>query len=207
MNLPDPPILVITDRRQCAEPIEARAAALFDGGCRWLSLREKDLEPEIRADLLLRIADIARRFGATVGVHDDLAAAVAHGTALHLPDGADGTYALQVAGIGTLIGKSCHGAADIAKAEAERLDYATLSPVFASASKPGYAVTLTTDGIREIAQAHAIPILALAGIGLDSIGRLAGSGIRGIAVMGEAMTSPDPKDWFKCVAKAWDRIV
>ena len=53
--LPYPPILVITDRMQCAEPLEVRAAALFRGGCRWLSLREKDLEPEQRRALLERL--------------------------------------------------------------------------------------------------------------------------------------------------------
>ncbi len=83
--LPWPPLLIITDRNQCPETLEARAAALFEGGCRWLSLREKDLAPASRLALLERLVDIGRKFGATVGVHDDLAASMACGTAVDLP--------------------------------------------------------------------------------------------------------------------------
>ena len=44
--LPVPPLLVISDRRQARRPLEQVATAAFTGGCRWFSLREKDLSPQ-----------------------------------------------------------------------------------------------------------------------------------------------------------------
>jgi thiamine-phosphate pyrophosphorylase len=43
LRLPEPPLLVITDRRQARAPLEDVAAAVFAAGGRWLLLREKDL--------------------------------------------------------------------------------------------------------------------------------------------------------------------
>ncbi len=88
MRLPEPPILVITDRRQARRPLEEVAEAAFAGGCRWLSLREKDLDPAARLALLRRLAAIGRGWGASVMVHADIEAARAAGAAgVHLPAG------------------------------------------------------------------------------------------------------------------------
>jgi thiamine-phosphate pyrophosphorylase len=43
MNLPAPPVLLITDRRQARRPLAEDVAAALQGGCRWVSAREKDL--------------------------------------------------------------------------------------------------------------------------------------------------------------------
>ena len=77
VTLPDPPILVITDRRQTRRPLDEVAGALFAAGCRWLSLREKDLGAAERQALLARIVQLARDHGAVVCVHEDLGAAQA----------------------------------------------------------------------------------------------------------------------------------
>src|SRR5271170_7495943 len=134
--LPWPPILVITDRNQCAEPLEARVASLFNGGCRWLSLREKDLESTERRALLERLILVAQPFSATVGIHDDLDAALACNAPLHLPSASDTASARLTLGPGRLLGKSCHSGADIAAAARDGADYVTLSPFFPTASKP-----------------------------------------------------------------------
>ena len=194
MTLPAP-ILVITDRTQCAEPLEARAAALFRGGCRWLSLREKDMEPAERRRLLKRLIAVAEPFGAVVGVHGDLAAAVALGIPLHLP--ADGDLAAARRALGNLLlGKSCHDAAEIAAAAGA--DYVTLSPFFPSASKPGYGTALD---LRAVAAGATLPVLALGGITREALPQV--SGVAGVAIMGEAMRVPEPESWFAEMASTF----
>jgi len=188
MALPRPPILIITDRTQCAEPLEARAAALFRGGCRWLSLREKDLEPAERRALLERLIAVAAPFGAVVGVHDDLEAARTLGIPLHLPADGDAGAARRVLG-NVMLGKSCHDAAEVAAAAGA--DYVTLSPFFPSESKPGYRTELD---LRAVAAASVLPVLALGGITRETLGQV--SGIAGVAIMGEAMRVSDPERWF-----------
>jgi thiamine-phosphate pyrophosphorylase len=185
-------ILIITDRVQCAEPLEIRAAALFRGGCRWLSLREKDLTPAERRALLERLIAMAEPFGATIGVHDDLEAAQALTIPLHLP--ADGDVAAARRTLGdVLLGKSCHDSADIAAAG--DADYLTLSPFFPSASKPEYRTELD---LPAIAAGAALPVLALGGITRAIVPKV--SGVAGVAIMGEAMRTPEPEGWFTDLA-------
>ncbi len=201
MSLPDPPILVITERRQCEETLEMRAASLFGGGCRWLSVREKDLDPPERLALLRRLIAIGDRFGARVGIHDDPAAALACSAPLHLPANADVAAARRVGGPGMLLGRSCHAEADIGNSQGA--DYVTLSPAFPSASKPGYAPTLSPPDYASIAARSRIPVLALGGVTRDTVTLLAGAPIAGLAVMGEAMRTAAPEAWFESLAAEW----
>lgn len=193
MRLPQPAVLVITDRGQARRPLEEIAAALFAGGCRWLSLREKDLLPDQRRALLQRLSVVGKACDATVTVHDDLAAAAALGTGLHLP--ADGSVAAarRVLGAGVLIGKSAHSADDAERAAAEGADYATLSPIFLSASKPGYGPALGLDALH---RSWALPVLALGGIDATNAAACLAAGAAGIAVMGEAMRAADPRGFM-----------
>jgi thiamine-phosphate pyrophosphorylase len=203
MVLPDPAILIVTDRTQCAEPLESRALSLFRGGCRWLSLREKDLEPAERRTLLKRLAAIAEPFGATVGIHDDLDAALAGNAPLHLPSASDMQAARRALGDRRLLGKSCHSEADIAAAAREGADYVTLSPFFPTASKPDYRPSLDLAALNRIVAEATLPVLALGGITGATLPQLADSAINGIAVMGEAMRTSDPQVWFADVARRW----
>jgi thiamine-phosphate pyrophosphorylase len=186
--LPFPPLLVITDRRQARRPLDEVAEAAFASGCRWLSLREKDLAVAERRDLLIRLVQLGHKFDAVVGVHDDVAAALACGAgAVHLPDGASAANARARLGPRVLIGVSAHDAAGIARAAAEGADYATLSPVFVSASKPEYGPALGLDTFAAAARAAALPLLALGGIDAANAASVFAAGAAGIAVMGEAM--------------------
>jgi thiamine-phosphate pyrophosphorylase len=100
-----------------------------------------------------------------------------------------------------LLGKSCHSEADIAAAAREGADYVTLSPFFPTASKPGYAAGLDAAALNLIAAETALPVLALGGITAATLPRLAGSAVKGIAIMGEAMRTPDPRAWFAEIAR------
>jgi thiamine-phosphate pyrophosphorylase len=189
VRLPDPPLLAITDRRQARCPLVETAEALFAGGCRWLSLREKDLPPEERLALLRQLVALGRRFGATVGIHDDIAAA-ADADALHLPEGgAIGAARERLGPI--LIGVSAHDAAGLARAAAAGADYATLSPIFVSASKPEYGPALGLAALGDAARTARLPILALGGIDERTIAGAVAAGAAGVAVMGELMRASD----------------
>jgi len=192
MNLPRPPLLVITDRHQARRSLEEVAEAAFAGGCRWLSLREKDLEPGERLRLLRRLARIGAAWGATVGVHGDLAAAEAvPSVALHLPARASVAAARRALGTGRLIGLSTHaGDAPVNGAEA---DYVTTSPIRMSASKPGYGPAIGLAGLREAVRRARVPVIALGGIGSTDIAACLDAGAAGVAVMGGVMAVADPQ--------------
>ena len=190
MSLPDPPLLVITDRRQARGPIESVAEAAFAGGCRWLSLREKDLDAPSRRALLRRLVAIGRRFGATVMVHEDVDAAIAaEAGGVHLPRGISPAEARRRLGASALIGCSTHDARELTAAAGA--DYVTLSPVFPSASKPGYGPALGIDRFAAAAAAARLPVIALGGVDAANIASCINAGAAGVAVMGGVMAAAD----------------
>jgi len=193
VTLPRPPLLVITDRKQARGSLEAVTEAVFAAGGRWLSLREKDLDHAARVALLTRLVTIGRRHGAVVTVHEDVAAAVAAGAAgVHLPAGVSPRAAREALGPGALIGGSAHGPAEVSALAAAGADYATLSPIFASASKPGYGPPLGADAIARASAATGLPVIALGGVAQDNAAACIAAGAAGIAMMGGVMAVPQP---------------
>jgi len=194
LKLPHPPLLVITDRRAARRPLEEVAAAAFAGGCRWMSLREKDIAHDERVALLRKLVVLGKEHGARVTVHEDIAAAQATGAAgVHLPSGGSPMAARAALGDGALIGLSAHDYDEIVRAETEGADYVTLSPVFETASKPGYGPALGLDELADLAAKSVVPVLALGGIDARTAAACLAAGAAGIAVMGAVMGAADPR--------------
>ena len=205
MNLPYPPLLVISDRGQAMRPLVEVAAAAFRGGCRWFSLREKDLPAAERLELLRALIALGREFGATVAVHDDVAAAVAAGAGgVHLPGGGDPAAARRQLTSG-LIGVSAHTPAEAAAQLRAGADYATLSPIFLTASKPGYGPAVGPAALAEAARLAPGPIVALGGIDAGNIAACLAAGAGGIAVMGEVMRAADPEAAVRQLLAAFEK--
>jgi len=193
MTLPVPPLLVISDRRQARRRLADLAAAVFAGGCRWFSLREKDLPPAERRALLFALVALGRRFGATVTAHEDIeAVAAARADGVHLPGGGN-PKAARARLPGALIGASAHSADEAAALLRVGADYVTVSPVFVTASKPGYGPALGLPGLAGIAAQAPGPVIALGGVTAENAAACLGAGARGVAVMGEIMRAADPQ--------------
>jgi len=193
MKLPVPPLLVISDRRQARRPLEEVAEAVFAGGCRWFSLREKDLTPEERRVLLGESVSLGRRFGAVVTAHEDIEAVAAIGAdGVHVPGGGN-PDAVRARLPGALIGASAHSADEAAALLRAGADYVTVSPVFMTASKPGYGPALGLEALASVAARSPGPVVALGGITPENAAQCIAAGARGVAVMGEVMRSVDPQ--------------
>jgi thiamine-phosphate pyrophosphorylase len=191
--LPGPPLLVISDRHQARRPLEEVVEAVFAGGCRWFSLREKDLPPEERRALLGELIALGRRLGAVVTAHDDIEAVVATGAdGVHLPSG--GSPAAARARLpAAVIGASAHSAEEAAALLWAGADYVTVSPIFVTASKPSYGPALGLEGLARIVAQAPGPVVALGGITPANAALCLSAGVRGVAVMGEIMRAVDPQ--------------
>jgi len=188
--IPDPPLLVVTDRRQAAHPLADILEAAFTAGCRWASLREKDLAREEQAALLRKLLPIARKWKARLTVHGETAAAGVGD--LHLSAGRDPALARSSLPPDALLGISIHSIAEARALDPAIVDYAIAGPAFETASKPGYGPALGTEGLRAMAQATRVPIIAIGGIEAARVGDVMRAGTAGIAVMGSVMRSRDP---------------
>jgi thiamine-phosphate pyrophosphorylase len=201
--LPAPPLLVITDRHQARRSLDDTVAALLDGGVRWISLREKDLSAAARAEQLARLVARGHTYDAVVTVHDDIDAALATGAAgVHLPSGGNPAAARRCLGAGALIGISTHTVAEAARAAAAGADYVTLSPIFLSASKPGYGPALGIAALADAARRLTVPVIALGGIDAATARACRAAGAAGVAVMGELMRAENPTDSARALVVA-----
>jgi len=188
-----PRLLVITDRHGAAHPLEAIADALcVPGGAPWLLFRDKDLPFMERRLLGTALREIARSAGALFSVSADLGLAFglrADGVHLqrldHIP------AARGKLGPGAAIGFSAHSVAEVSSAKDAGADYVTLSPIFPTASKPGYGPALGLEAIREAAKAG-IPVFALGGVLPENAASCREAGAYGVAVMGAVMRAEDP---------------
>jgi len=194
VRLPAPPLLVISDRGQANRPLGDIAEAAFRAGCRWFSLREKDLPWDERRRLLRELAALGRRYEAAVIAHEDLDAVIAEGAGgVHLPGGGDPAAARRRLGPDALIGVSAHTPEEAAARVAAGADYATLSPIFLTQSKPGYGPAVGLDALARAARSAPGRIIALGGIDANNIAACLAAGAGGTAVMGEVMRAADPE--------------
>jgi thiamine-phosphate pyrophosphorylase len=188
VKLPTPPLLVITDRTQAHAPLDDVLTAAFEAGCRWASVREKDLPPDKQLALAQRLLRIARDWDALLTLHGDPNLAQAAGLdGVHLAAGGDPAAARKLMGAQDLIGISVHSVEDADKLDPSVVDYAIAGPAYASASKPEYGPVLGMLGIGRIADATRVPIIAIGGITADVVGEMHVAGAAGVAVMGGVM--------------------
>lgn len=191
-----PRLLVLTDRTQTAgRPLVEVVRAAVRGGARAVVLREKDLPAPERAalaaalrpqvEVLLVASDPTLTFdgGPADGVH--LASA-------------DPTPQPGPA----LVGRSCHDPGDLSRARRQGCHYVTVSPVFASRSKPSYGPALGLDGLRGLVATAGVPVFALGGVTPDNAAACLEAGAHGVAVMGAVMRAADPASTVAALGRA-----
>jgi thiamine-phosphate pyrophosphorylase len=191
MKLPEPPLLLITDRKQARLPLVEIARASFSAGCRWISIREKDLPRAEFSALACEGLLVAKSYNAVISIHGEAAQAKNLSTGLHLASGSDPGAARKLLGGDKVIGLSVHSTEEAARADPRVVDYVIAGAVFETASKPGYP-PLGLNGLKAIAEASKVPVIAIGGIGARNCGSVIRAGATGIAVMGTIMRAADP---------------
>lgn len=192
-RLPEPRLLLITDRMQTRRHLADVVEEACAGGCRWVSLREKDLPNAEQVALLAALRAVTKRFRARLILHGDpTLAEAAKADGVHLPEGGNAAQARAILGVHALIGLSVHRLDEARAADPAVLDYITVSPVFLTASKPGHGPALGLAGLASFALASRCPVIALGGIGAAEVAPCLKFGAAGVAIMGGVMRADDP---------------
>jgi len=193
VRLPDPPLLVVTDRRQARRPLAEVVAAALAAGCRWVSLREKDLADDEQVPLARSLLPLVRRHGARLTVHGEAALAqLAGADGVHLPSGGEPLAARRLIGPQKLLGVSIHTVTEAEAIDPAVVDYALAGPAFETVSKPGYGPEIGRKGLAEMARAARVPLLAIGGINTLRVAEVIAAGCAGVAAMGGVMRAIDP---------------
>ena len=193
MTLPNPPLLLVTDRRQARRPLPEIVGAALGAGCRWISLREKDLAQDEQVPLARLLLPMIHRHGARLSIHGAAVLAKLAGVdGVHLPSDADAAAARAELGPQILIGVSIHTVTEAEAIDPTVVDYALAGPAFETVSKPGYGPEIGRKGLAEMARAARVPLLAIGGINTVRVAEVIATGCAGVAVMGGVMRAADP---------------
>lgn len=190
----DAVLCLITDRRRlCSATVafEVARRRLIDQA-KWavaskvdlIQVRERDLETADLAKVVSDVVRVSRGSGTRVVVNDRIDVALACGAdGVHLRhDSVRAETVRTIAPAGFLVGQSVHG---LAEAEgAGPVDYLIAGTVFPTPSKPSAAAMLGLDGLAEVVQAVAVPVLAIGGITRERLDEVAATGAAGAAGIG-----------------------
>jgi thiamine-phosphate pyrophosphorylase len=204
VDLPAPAGEAVSGRALLSQ-VEARAAALLAARPCCLQLRAKSLGAAAMRDAALWLKDRCRAAGVPFCVNDRLDVALAVGAdAVHL--GQDDLPLADARGVAAgrlLIGFSTHNPAQAAAAAAGGADYIGFGPIFDTRSKLRPDPTVGVEGLRAVAAASPIPVVAIGGITLDTVASVAAAGAAAAAVISAVNDAPDPTAAGRQVAAAF----
>ncbi len=189
------------------EPDEKRLIPLveeaLEGGVDAVQLRLKGVAARELFPLAKVIREIADRVGAALYVNDRADVAWAAGAAgVHLAGQSLPVAAARAVLPSTFrVSVSCHSVAEAVQAQAEGADYIYLGAVYPSPSKPD----VSPLGLDELARARrevALPIVAIGGITVETVGPVLSAGADGVAVISAIAAQRTPRDAARALADA-----
>jgi thiamine-phosphate pyrophosphorylase len=162
------------------------ARRAVEGGATVIQLRVKDASTE---EVVARGAGF-RELPATFVVNDNMAAAIAlEADGVHLGRSDEGVEQALEAGL--LLGRSAATPDEARQGEEEGAAYIGAGPVWATPSKLDADPPIGLDGLREIAAAVSIPVVAIGGIDASNARACLEAGAVGVAVVRAASNTAE----------------
>lgn len=123
-------------------------------------------------------------------VNDDVRAAIALGAdGVHLGQHDPGAELAKAAGL--MLGRSVTTPAQALEAQAEGATYVGAGPIWETPSKPDAEQAIGLEGLRAIAEAVAIPVVAIGGIDASNARACIEAGATGVAVVRAAAAAAE----------------
>jgi thiamine-phosphate pyrophosphorylase len=174
------------------EPV-ARARAAVEGGAAVVQVRMKRASAGANLAAARQIVELCR--GRALVIVNDRAdlAVLAGADGVHLGDeDLPVAEARALVGPDLLVGRSTRTLADGVAALAAGADHVGFGPIFATATKRIEEAPRGLAMLREVSAGLPAPVVAIGGIGLETIGEVAAAGAAAAAVIGDLFSAPDP---------------
>ncbi len=186
-----------------ADPV-AQAVEALAGGASVLQLRVKERPAGEVLAVAERLVALAR--GRALVIVNDRAdlAVLAGADGVHVGDeDLPVAAARAVVGPDLLVGRSTRTLADGLAALADGADHVGFGPIFATATKRIEEAPRGLGMLAEVASRLPAPVVAIGGIGLDTIGPVAAAGAAAAAVIGAIFDGEDPRRRAEALAAAF----
>ncbi|MGD8862886.1 MAG: thiamine phosphate synthase [Myxococcales bacterium] len=177
------------------EPIEV-AEAVLAGGCAVLQLRAKRLDAAAISRLGAELRDRCRRAGVPFVLNDHVELALAlDADGLHLGQDDMSTAEARQAVGAMPIGLSTHDLPQARAAAEAGADLIGFGPVFDTGSKERPDPTVGPEGLSQVLweREEGLPVVAIGGITVDNVERVAAMGVPLVAVIGAICRANDPQ--------------
>jgi thiamine-phosphate pyrophosphorylase len=177
--------------RRTLDIVEAAIA----GGATIVQYREKSSSTRAMVEEAGALAALCRARGVPFIVNDRLDVALAvDADGLHVgQDDLPPALARGLLGRGKLLGVSVGSVEEALRAKAEGADYLGASPIFATPTKSDAPRPMGLEGLRELAAAMDLPIVAIGGINASNAEAVIEAGASGLAVVSAIVSMPDPE--------------
>jgi thiamine-phosphate pyrophosphorylase len=176
-----------------ARPLVEVLMAAAEAGASLFQYRNKSAAMKDAYVEALALRQAAAKAGVLFIVNDrcDLALAVdADGVHLGQED-LPLNLARQVMGPDKLIGISTHNPDQVREAAAGRPDYLGFGPIFKPVSKQDHDPVIGLEGLRAMRTLTSLPVFAIGGIQIDTVGEVMRTGVHGLAVISAILKAPD----------------
>ncbi len=185
--------------------VPSKAEAAIEGGARVLQLRLERTADRPALAAIRAVVQRARAAQVIVLVNDRVDLALLGGAdGVHL--GADDLPvrdARQLLGPEALVGATARNLEQIRAAQAEGADHVGVGPVFATTTKVVEHPALGLVGLRELCSQSPLPVVAIAGITLESMGDVARAGAWCAAVAGDFLRAAEPVSRARALQRAF----
>ncbi|MEV0000954.1 thiamine phosphate synthase [Micromonospora sp. NPDC050980] len=187
---------LITDTRPGRDPLGVLRAALPVARAELVvQVRVADDATDRQAyELARRVVEACRPYGARCLVNDRLHVALAVGAAGgHV--GADDlpvAAARRVLGAAAVLGATAREPGTARAAVAAGATYLGVGPCHATTTKSGLPAPIGPAGVRAVAGAVSVPVIAIGGVTAGSVPALRAAGAYGVAVVGALSGAADP---------------
>ena len=186
-------LYAVTDRAWLKDQtLYQQVEAALKGGVTCVQLREKELSDEDFLAEAIEIAALCKRYGVPFFINDNVEVAVkSHADGIHV--GQEDMAAAKVrerVGDDMMIGVSAHTVEEALEAVKAGADCLGVGAMFSTSTKAD-AEVLPKDVLRDICNAVDIPVVAIGGISKHNIGKLAGTGVDGVALVSAIFSADD----------------
>jgi thiamine-phosphate pyrophosphorylase len=182
-------LYVITDGHKAQME---RVSEALEAGVTAMQLRAKEGSTRALVQMGQTLAATCRRRGALFIVNDRLDVALACGAdGVHLGlDDLPLPAARAIAGPNLVIGASVGTVGEALEAQAQGADYLGVGSVFHTLSKADAGPPIGMEGLRQVAQATPLPVVAIGGITVENAAFTLSSGAVGVAVIRAVWDAP-----------------